>query len=198
MKKRQVIGITGGIGSGKSYVLNLIAQRGYPTYQADVEAKKLMETDPAIRKLLIALVGEEVYADNGALSRAYLAKRLFASPTLKAQVEGIVHPRTIAHFEAWVAAQKTEWVFKEAALTLEARATHSLDKLVVVYAPIALRVARIKYSRGLSDTDILTRLAAQWPDMKKLRYADWVFYNFPSAPSLEEQLNNFFFFLRGG
>ncbi|MGQ9864146.1 MAG: dephospho-CoA kinase [Bacteroidia bacterium] len=195
MKKKQVIGITGGIGSGKSYVLTLIAQRGYPTYQADVEAKKLMESDPAIRQSLIDLIGEEVYTESGGLNRAYLAQRLFADPILKSQVEHIIHPRTIAHFTAWAATQKAEYIFKEAALTLEVQAYQGIDKLVVVYAPIALRVARIKQSKGLSDTEIRMRLAAQWPDIRKLRYADWVLYNFPSAPPLEEQLDNFFFFL---
>ncbi len=181
----KVLGLTGGIATGKSVILEEIARRGYPVYQADRRAKALMETDEAIQQALRALLGAEAYFASGQLNRTYIAQRLFSEPDLRAKVNAIVHPRTIADFQAWVAARRAEGypaAFKEAALTIEAGAWQGLDGLIVVYAPWPLRLHRLMQRDGLSQEDALARLTAQMPDWHKLHYADFVCVNTGHVP----------------
>ncbi len=181
----KVLGLTGGIATGKSVILEEIARRGYPVYQADVRAKALMETDEAIQQALRALLGAEAYLASGQLNRAYIAQRLFAEPDLRAKVNAIVHPRTLADFQGWVAARRAEGypaAFKEAALTIEAGAWQGLDGLIVVQAPWPLRLHRLIQRDGLSREAALARLVAQMPDWHKLHYADFVCVNTGHVP----------------
>jgi len=176
----KVLGITGGIATGKSIVLEEIGRRGYPTYQADVRARALMEMLPALREALRNLLGEMAFTSEGKLDRAYVAQRLFREPELRQQVNGLVHPHTIADFMAWVEVRRQEGypaVFKEAALTIEAGAYQGLDGLIVVYAPWPVRIERLMRRDGLSHEAALARLQAQMPEWAKLHYANHVCLN---------------------
>lgn len=178
----KVIGITGGIGSGKSYILAELARRGYPTYEADKRAKALLEEDLTLRQEVIALFGAEAYAPQGRLNRSYIAARLFADPSLKEALEALVHPRTMLDFQSWVArCTGAPAVFKEAALTIEAKAWEGLSALAVVYAPLPLRLSRLLQRGDLTLEEGMTRLKAQLPDWHKLSYADYVFLNTEGA-----------------
>ncbi len=189
----KVLGITGGIAAGKSVLMEEIARRGYPTYQADARAKILMETVPEIREALKNLLGERAFTSENKLDRAYVAERLFAEAQLRRAVNAIVHPHTITDFLAWVEERRVEGypaVFKEAALTIETGAYQGLDGLVVVYAPWPLRMIRLMKRDGLSQEAALARLKAQMPEWHKLHHAHYVCLNTGrfSPPQLVDML----------
>lgn len=182
------IAITGGIGSGKSYVSNLLEQRGIAIYNADNEAKRLMLTDEGIRRDLVDLLGQEVYQE-GNLNKPLLASYLFASPEHVAVINSIVHPRVKADFLRWLEEHKLDQIAGfESAILYEAGFEDTVDKVVVVYAPEALRIERAMKRDGATEAQIKARIAAQMDDEEKCRRADHVVYNDGSAP-LDVQLD---------
>lgn len=170
------IGITGGIGSGKTVVSRLLNVLGVPVYISDEEAKRLMNTDPCIREQLIHLLGEEVYKE-GILNRAFLADYLFHSPDHAAKVNAIVHPQVKADFLAWVKRQQSSVVAIESAILYEAGFTDTVDVVVLVYAPQELRVERALKRDKTTIDQIRRRVASQMSDEQKREQADYVIYN---------------------
>lgn len=182
------IAITGGIGSGKSYVSVLLQAAGIPVYNTDNEAKRLMLSDEGIRQDLIALLGEGVYTD-GALNKPMLASYLFAGPENAARINAIVHPRVKADFRRWMEEQEgQEIVGLECAILFEAGFEDAVDAVVTVYAPEALRVERAMKRDGATEAQIRARIAAQMDDEEKCRLSDYIIYNDGSI-SLENQLS---------
>lgn len=195
-RRPKIVGITGGIGVGKSYVLQAIQAAGYPTYQADLRAKVLMERDPELRAAILAEFGPEAYA-GGQLNRGYLASVIFAQPERRARLNALVHPRTLQDFQAWVQARMQEGhpaLFKEAALTIEAQAYEGLDALVLVYAPMQVRLRRLSQRDKLPLSALLERMRSQWPEWKKLPFAQYLLVNDGKLP-LQPQLQALFVFL---
>lgn len=190
----RVFGITGGIGTGKTFILKKIIKAGYPAYSADERAKALMEENETLRQEIIALFGNEAYTATGRLNRPYIASRIFHTPELRARLNALVHPVTIMDFAQWVQAKVAEGhvaAFKEAALTIEAGAFPGLDALLLVYAPLRVRIERLCRRDGLSEEEIRQRLRAQWPEWKKASYADFILINDGYLP-IEPQLRAFF------
>ena len=182
------IAITGGIGSGKSYVSALLQAAGISVYNTDNEAKRLMLSDEGIRQDLIALLGEGVYTD-GALNKPMLASYLFAGPENAARINAIVHPRVKADFRRWMEEQEgQEIVGLECAILFEAGFEDAVDAVVTVYAPEALRVERAMKRDGATEAQIRARIAAQMDDEEKCRLSDYIIYNDGSI-SLENQLS---------
>ncbi|MCS6790045.1 MAG: dephospho-CoA kinase [Bacteroidia bacterium] len=187
----KVIGITGGIGVGKTFILEKIAQAGYPVYQADQRARQLMEEDSQLKRKIQELFGESAFQPDGKLNRAYIAERIFRETELRHRLNQLVHPRTIEDFLAWVAARQKEGypaIWKEAALTLEAHAGEGLTHLVVVYAPLSVRLARLR-QRGMSSEEALARMRTQWPEWRKIALADYCILNdgiHPLEPQLQQ------------
>jgi dephospho-CoA kinase len=181
--------ITGGIGSGKSYVSRLLAQRGIPVYIADDEAKRLTATDPLIRSRLQALVGEEVYYADGRLNRALLAGYLFASAGHVQAVNAIIHPRVREDFAEWALRQQAPVVGLESAILYEAGFADTVDAVVMVYAPRELRLQRAMQRDGATREQIERRMAAQMSDDEKRRRARYVVVNDGTEP-LESQLDD--------
>ena len=182
------IAITGGIGSGKSYVSVLLQAAGIPVYNTDNEAKRLMLSDEGIRQDLIALLGEGVYTD-GTLNKPMLASYLFAGPENAARVNAIVHPRVKADFRRWMEEQEgQEIVGLECAILFEAGFADTVDAVVTVYAPEALRVERAMKRDGATEAQIRARIAAQMDEEEKCRLSDYIIYNDGSI-SLENQLS---------
>ena len=182
------IAITGGIGSGKSYVSVLLQAAGIPVYNTDNEAKRLMLSDEGIRQDLISLLGEGVYTD-GALNKPMLASYLFAGPENAARINAIVHPRVKADFRRWMEEQEgQEIVGLECAILFEAGFADTVDAVVTVYAPEALRVERAMKRDGATEAQIRARIAAQMDDEEKCRLSDYIIYNDGSI-SLENQLS---------
>lgn len=182
------IAITGGIGSGKSYVSHLLEDMNIPVYNADNEAKRLTVSGEGIRRELVALLGEEVYKE-GALNRPLLASYLFSDPAHAAQINAVIHPRVRKDFAAWAERlEGCEVAGMESAILYEASFEDTVDAVVMVYAPVDLRVQRAMYRDGASEEQVRARIAAQMDDDEKCRRADFTVVNDGIQP-LIPQLN---------
>ena len=181
------IAVTGGIGSGKTFVSNLLKERGIPIYNSDDEAKRLMLSDDGIRQDLVALLGKDVYRD-GVLNKPLLASYLFSDADNAARINAIVHPRVKADFQRWLSEhQDVEIAGMECAILYEAGFQDAVDCVLMVYAPEALRIERAMKRDGATERQIRARMAAQMSDEEKRLRADWVIYTDGNIP-LEEQL----------
>lgn len=171
------VGLTGGIGSGKSLVARLFASLGIPVFYADHEARTLMHTHQGIVNQLQALFGSAIYS-GGQLNKSLLAEIIFSNPAAREQVNQIVHPVVFDHFNNWIIQHSDyPYVIKEAAILFETGANAALDKVIVVSAPEALRYVRIVRRDGLTASRIRERMQAQWPDERKLALADFILIN---------------------
>lgn len=184
------LGITGGIGSGKSYVAHLLEEKGFPLYDTDREAKRLTLTHPRIREALSTLLGTEVYQADGTLNKPLLASYLFSSPEHAEQINGIIHPCVYEDFQAWAHRQEeagAKVVMMESAILFESGFQKTVDYVVMVYAPLELRIKRAMQRDSASEAQIRARISAQMDDEEKKRKADYVLYNEEKMP-LETQI----------
>jgi len=172
----KIIGLTGGIGSGKTTVAEMFRNLGIPVYIADIEAKKLTNTSKVIRKRLIALLGTKAYT-NEELDRAYVASIIFNDPKILQQVNSIIHPKVAAHFKRWVKRQEGPYCIKEAAILFENEGYKQCDLTILVIAPRETRIQRILQRDTASAEQIEQRMANQWSDEKKIPLADFVIEN---------------------
>lgn len=183
------IAITGGIGSGKTFVSNLLKELGIPIYNSDDEAKRLMLSDEGIRRDLIALLGEGAYQGD-ALNKPLLASYLFADAGNAARINAIVHPRVKADFHRWLSEHQDEEIAGlECAILYEAGFEDTVDKVVMVYAPEALRIERAMKRDKATEAQIRARIAAQMDDEEKRCRADYVICTDGRIP-VEEQLSD--------
>ena len=181
------IAITGGIGSGKSFVSAMLQAEGIPIYNTDDEAKRLMLSDEGIRRDLVALLGEEVYQD-GVLNKPLLASYLFADSRNASRINGIVHPRVKEDFLRWVNQHAgKEIVGMECAILFEAGFQDAVDAVVMIYAPEDLRIERAMKRDGATEAQIRARIVAQMDDEEKRARADYVVYT-DGTVSLDSQL----------
>ncbi len=173
------IGVTGGIGSGKSVVCRVFAALGIPVYDADTRAKWLTEHDPSLRTDVIRVLGPLAYDAQGRYNRAWVASQVFTNPTLLAQLNGVIHPRVLTDTLDWVSQHtNAPYVVKEAALMRAAGDGNTLDKVIVVHAPVALRIARIRHrDPHRSQADIQAIIDRQISDDDRLNLADYVLMN---------------------
>jgi dephospho-CoA kinase len=171
------VGITGGIGTGKSTVCRIFSLLGIPIYDADSRAKWLTENNPDIRTQLISTFGEETF--NGfVLNRSYLATVAFADDASTARLNAIVHPAVAIDFKAWALLQDAPYILKEAALFYEAGTAHEMDTMLVVTAPIDIRISRVLNRDAHRSTEqIKAIIDRQWPDERKLALAQHIVYN---------------------
>lgn len=171
------VGITGGIGVGKSYVAKIFKTMGIPVYDADTEAKKLMKSHPDIKENLIREFGENTYTKEGELDNKYLAKLVFDNTEKLNKLNAIVHPVVIQHGRDWGERQKTEYSLKEAALLFESGSYKELDYTILVTAPIDVRIARVMGRDGVDREAVLQRMAKQMPEDEKATLADFTVAN---------------------
>ncbi|MFZ4456262.1 MAG: dephospho-CoA kinase [Bacteroidales bacterium] len=170
------IGVTGGLGSGKSVVSNLLQINGIPVYNSDTEAKRLMNTSNTIRRKIVDLLGDSSYSDSQ-LNRSYVAQRVFGDTDMLRQLNAIVHPEVRKDFLQWSSIQNRDIVAIESAILFESELSPLLDKIVVVSAPIELRIARVLARDGLSEEQIRLRIEAQMDDETRECLADFVVVN---------------------
>ncbi|MES2557624.1 MAG: dephospho-CoA kinase [Bacteroidota bacterium] len=170
------VGITGGIGSGKSTVCAVLVAMGYPVYNSDERAKTIMETSPGVREQLITAFGEPTF-ENNQLNRTYLAQAIFNNPSKREQINAIVHPAVRADFQQWVIAQTSPIVFQESALLIETGGYRLLDYTVLVTAPEELRIQRVVKRDAADETAIRSRINSQLSDEEKRKSADFVITN---------------------
>lgn len=172
------VGITGGIGSGKSTCCRLFAERGAAVYDCDCAAKRLMQEDPALRQALAARFGAEVYTEEGALNRSYLAGIVFGDGAALADLNGMVHPAVKADFARWCGEHAGEdYVVLESAILFESGFDTAVDRTVAVTAPERLRIERTCSRDGASPEAVRARMAAQWPDDRLVERADYCVVN---------------------
>ncbi|AEI49560.1 dephospho-CoA kinase [Runella slithyformis] len=173
------IGVTGGIGSGKSMVCRIFSALGVPVYYADERAKWLLNHDHQLQRSVIELLGNEAYTANSTYNRAWVASQVFQNPSLLQQLNAIVHPRVREDTEAWMKQNAAApYVVKEAAIMAKAGQNNALDKVIVVDAPVALRVTRVlQRDPQRSEKEIRDIIARQISDKERRQIADYVIYN---------------------
>ena len=170
------IGLTGGIGSGKSTVAKIFEILGIPVFNADMEAKKLMEDNLEIRSAVQAQFGPETYT-GGKLNRSILSAQVFSNPYLLDKLNSIVHPITIEYANGWANRQTSPYVIKEAALIFEAGSGANLAYIVGVYAPKALRIHRVMQRDQFTREQVIDRMNRQISDEIKMKLCDYVLVN---------------------
>ena len=163
MKK---IGLTGGIGSGKTSIAQIIAAMSYPVYYSDQRAKFLSDENPAIRNGLFDLFGDEAYID-GTLNRVFVSERIFSNPDLRLKVNEIIHPIVRKDFDDWAAEQTSSLIFNEAAILFETGAYQQFDAVLLVCAPEAVRIQRVMLRDHCSKESVEERIQSQWTDAQK-------------------------------
>ena len=189
----KVVGLTGGIGSGKSTIARLFSALGIAVYDSDTEAKKLINTSAEIKKRIVEVFGAEAYAE-GVYNRAYMADIVFRNPDKLAVLNSIVHPVLADDFNQWVALQTSPYVIKEAAILFESGSYKNCDFIITVTAPEALRISRCMSRDGSTEAQVRARMAQQWTDAQRIALSDAVIENI----NLEEtekrvrELNNLF------
>ncbi|MCV6628764.1 MAG: dephospho-CoA kinase [Flavobacteriaceae bacterium] len=170
------IGLTGGIGSGKSTVVKMFEGLGVPVFVSDIEAKRLMVSSKKIRKGLLSLFGEEVYIDKK-LNNVFLAKKIFNDRHLLEEVNALVHPSVRHSFKIWAAKQYHPYVMQESAILFENDLHHFFDKTILVTAPKHLRIQRVIARDACTEEQVLARMSNQWEDERKETMSDFVIRN---------------------
>jgi dephospho-CoA kinase len=174
MKK---IGITGGIGSGKTLVTRIFKTLGVKVYHADLRAKELLDTDPEIRATIADIFGAEVYRA-GKADRAALAGKVFGHPEALAQLNSIVHPAVFRDFERWALACRNEiYTVMEAAILFESGADQFTVEVILVYSPPETRLQRVMQRDNLPREAVLARMRNQMSEEEKMKICDYVIYN---------------------
>jgi dephospho-CoA kinase len=191
MRKPFQIGITGGIGSGKSIVCKIFAVLGVPIYDADSRAKAVMTTDGILISAIQKEFGTLSYKDDGLLNREYLAKEVFGSEEKLKRLNSLVHPRVAADYSDWLSRQVSKpYVIKEAALLYESGSYKASDKVIVVRAPEAIRIARVqKRDPHRNEEAIRDIMHNQLPEEEKVKRADFVVTNDESTLLIPQVLS---------
>ncbi len=172
-----IVGITGGIGSGKSTVCRVFKLLGIQVFEADQVGKDLLNTNYKLKSKIIHLFGDEVYFPNGSINRKKLAGIIFNDEVQLAKVNALIHPEVKNEFLNWVEKQESPYVIHEAAILFESGFYEMMDFTILVTAPEQLRIARVMNRDGVSEIQIRERIAKQWSDEKKIKMATVVLKN---------------------
>ena len=172
----KIIGLTGGIGCGKSSVLSVFSSLGVPCYESDLKAKKLMQHDPELINQIIALFGDDVYEEKK-LNRSKLAELVFADKNKLKSLNAIVHPKVMKDFQLFLSQQKSDYVIKETAILFETGGAEDCDATILVTALEELRIQRVMEREKTNVEQIKSRMRHQWRDERKLQLADYVINN---------------------
>ncbi|MGB0980196.1 MAG: dephospho-CoA kinase [Croceimicrobium sp.] len=171
-----IVGLTGGIGSGKTTAAQIFKSLGVPLFLADEESKKLIDGDAKLQASLVELMGSELLTD-GKINRAYMASLIFSDAVLLQKVNALIHPAVGDAFKAWYHRQNFSYVIREAAILYESGSHQDCDAVIVVSAPEQLRLERVKARSGESEEQIRKRMSKQWPAEKKEALADYIIHN---------------------
>ena len=192
MNKPLIIGITGGIGSGKTTLSKSLREAGYEVYDSDLEARRLQNENPEIRKGLMELFGTDIYTQEG-LNRPKLAEIVFSDQSLLFKLNAIVHPVIRLDFENWVMQrQQLKFVFVESAIMIESGFSKLVNKIILVTAAEQLRIERVIKRDGITEEQVKARMSKQYPDDVKIPLADYVMYtddNLPMVDKMEKALD---------
>lgn len=170
------VGITGGIGSGKSWVCRIFQQLGVPLFEADLEVKKLYASDKELKSELLSTFGSQTYHANGDINTQFL-KEVLLNPEKRILLNNRVHPRVFERFFQWSKEQQSPYVIKEAAILFECGADKTVDKTIGVFAPLELRIDRVLNRDARNREDILALMSMQLPDEELRSKVDYQILN---------------------
>lgn len=186
-----VVGLTGGIGSGKSTIAKAFAALGIAVFNSDEQAKALIATDAQVKERIIAAFGEEAY-HNGEYNRAYIAQIVFNNSEKLAILNGIVHPALAEYFKRWAKAQTSPYVLKEAAILFESGSYKDCDYIITVTAPEEVRIARVMARDHCTEAQVRARMAQQWSDAQRIALSNAMIENIDLEKAKKEvkRINN--------
>ena len=170
------IGITGGIGSGKTTVAKIFACLGIPIFNADEASKMLLATNKTIQTKVAELLGEAAFT-KGIPNKNYIANIIFNNPQTLAALNAIMHPAVIAYGQSWIAQQKAPYIIREAAILFESNTNKNLDAVIGVYAPQMLRIARTMQRNNLTLKEVTLRINQQMNEDEKMKLCNYIIYN---------------------
>jgi dephospho-CoA kinase len=184
------VGLTGGIGSGKSTVLEVFELLGVKVYRSDEESKKLIQTDPELIHKIKNAFGQDLYNQKNELDKKKLAEIVFNDSAALEKLNHLVHPAVIKDFSNWVEKQNSEsYVIKESALFFEAEITHLVDRIITVYTPMQIRVQRLLERDNSTEKDVAKRIENQLPESVKMEGSDFVIFNDEENSIIEQVLS---------
>ena len=192
------IGLTGGIGSGKTTVAKIFEHAGYRVYYADTRAKALYDEDQTLKAALIDLLGAEIYDSNGQLDKKRFGGLIFNDKQLLNSVNALVHPAVARDFERWIVETPSDYshsfVLKEAAILFEAGSHRQADGVICIYAPKSIRLQRVQARDQVEASAVLARMRNQWPDQQKVLASDFIIYNDGQHPLIPQVMQAIDFF----
>lgn len=172
----RVVGLTGGIGTGKTTVSQMFAQLGVPVYIAD-EAARRISTEPKTQEAILSAFGPVVQSAPGQVDRKKLAAVVFSDPDKLKRLNALIHPLVAADFNEWKSRQDAPFVIREAAILFESGSHADCDKVIVVTAPLETRIERVMRRDGVTREEVLARIANQWGEAQKIALSDYVIVN---------------------
>ena len=181
------IGLTGGIGSGKTTVSKILVKNGIPVYDSDSNAKLIMNSSSQIKKLIINHFGKLAYTNNK-LNNKYISKIIFNNPVEMNKINSLIHPFVYDNFNKWKNNFSSKYVIFESAIIFETGSYQKFDFNIIVLSDLEKRIKRVKERDFLSEDDVLSRIKSQWIDDKKIRFADYVIKNNKSFKFLENNV----------
>jgi dephospho-CoA kinase len=184
----KVIGLTGGIGSGKTTVSNMFKDLGIPVYIADIEAKKLMNTSKDVKQKIISLFSPKAY-ENNELNRSYIATKIFNDASYLKKMNAIIHPKVAIHFKKWMQKQTSPYVIKEAAIIFEHNMQAQYDAIITVMAAAEVRIDRLLKRDKTTKDKVLAIMKHQIDDEEKAKMSDFVIVNDKLEHTKEQVLN---------
>ena len=189
----KIIGLTGGIGSGKTTVAKFIEEFGFPVYYSDDRAKDIVNDNDELKQKIKQLLGNESYDSNGMYDRKYVAEKVFNNDELLQQLNHIIHPAVRLDFEDWVKRQTKYLVFKETALLFELKLHQQCYRSVLVTAEDNIRIKRVMDRDGKTYRQVQSVMEKQMPEREKIRLADCIIHNNTSIDDLKEQTEKIIF-----
>ncbi|MDY3344778.1 dephospho-CoA kinase [Riemerella anatipestifer] len=183
---KKIIGLTGGIGSGKSTAAHFIEKMGYPVYYSDARAKAIVNDNPTLKNAIINLLGKEAYTTDGTYNRKWVAEQIFNNKDLLEKLNQIIHPAVKQDFETWVSQQNTKFVFKETALLFELKLHQSCYQSVLVTSEDNLRIKRVMDRDQKIYREVENIIKQQMPEKDKIKLADFIIYNNGTLEELEQ------------
>lgn len=189
----KIIGLTGGIGSGKTTVAQYIEDCGFPVYYSDDRAKTIVNDNEDVKNKIKELLGTDSYDENGIYNRKYVAGKVFNEEELLLQLNGIIHPAVRLDFEEWVRKQTKYLVFKETALLFELKLNLQCYKSLLVTAEDNIRLKRVMDRDSKTYREVETVMNNQMPEKDKIKLADYVIYNNTNLDDLKEQTERIIF-----
>jgi dephospho-CoA kinase len=176
----KLIGLTGGIGSGKSTVASMFKTLGIPVYESDQRAKVLMQENDSLRKSLTSLLGAEAYLADGALNRSWIARQVFSDPALLQQLNALVHPAVYLDLVTWAkeeTQQAAPYLIQESAILFEENLTDRLTAIILIVAEENTRIDRVVKRDQTSPEEVRQRMKNQWSDDDKIPLSDYIIFN---------------------